>query len=60
MQPLLRWEKQCVTFSECVFVAFRHPASNAHAPFCHLLFCPSLPYLSILSRKRHDFHEKSY
>jgi hypothetical protein len=25
-----------ITYSECVFVALKYPARNAHAPYCHL------------------------
>ena len=46
-----------ITYSEIVSVAFRYPACNAHAQYCHLW--PVLLYFFTFYHKRQDFR-KSY
>jgi len=53
--------KPIITYSECVFCSLICPARNAHAPsyVVSSLACPSLPYFSTVSHKRHDIREKA-
>jgi hypothetical protein len=57
-EPLVSWQSnECYTTWVCVFCNFRHPACNAHEPYCYLW--PSQLY-SIFphSHKLHDFRRK--
>jgi len=57
VQPLFPWKhnKYFTTLILCI-CSLRHPACNAHAPYCHV-GCPVLKCFSTLSQKRHDFRE---
>ena len=49
---------KCITYSETLFVSLRNPASDAHAPYCHLR--PAWLYSIIihyLKSQRHDFRK---
>ena len=52
-------EKQCVTYSACVYVALgiQHAMRMRHVKLSSV-GCPSLPYSTTFSLKRHDFREK--
>ena len=39
-------------------ISLRHPACNAHAPYCHLWPAELYNIFSTLSHKRHDFRKK--
>jgi hypothetical protein len=49
VQPLLRWESNIITYSECVFVALAIP----HAMRMRRVFCAALQHFSILSYEWH-------
>ena len=59
-KPLLQYKSNTYyTLWVCVCVcSFNYPACNAHAPYCHLVACPALPYFSTLPNRRNDFREK--
>ena len=50
-------EKQCVTYSVCVSVAFLIEHVTCMGPYCHVS-CPALQFFSALYHKLQDFRRK--